>query len=263
MNVWALGDYHRFAKATVWDLGPLLVDACRIERGQRVLDVGAGSGNVAIRAAQAGADVVASDLTAENLEAGAAEAQALGATLDWVVADVQDLPFDSGSFDVVTSCFGAMFAPDHGATAREMLRVCRPGGTIGMLNFTPDGLGGRFFGMFARYLPAPPPGAQSPLLWGDQEHLTRLFGGAGGSLRMTLGTYVERASSPRAYCELFRTTFGPLVSLYAALADRPRERARLDRDFEDFAESANSATDGTAGFEYEYLLVIAQKAREP
>ena len=129
--MWALGDYHRFAKETVWELGPVLVEACGIAAGQRVLDVAAGTGNVAIRAAETGAEVVASDLTPENFEAGRREARACGVELEWVEADAEALPFDDGAFDVVTSSLGAMFAPDHQRVADELLRVCRPGGTIG------------------------------------------------------------------------------------------------------------------------------------
>src|SRR5919109_821451 len=142
---WALGDYHRFAKETVWERGAELVEACGIRAVQRVLDVAAGTGNTAIRAAEAGADVVASDLTPENFDAGRSEARARGVELEWVEADAQALPFADGEFDVVTSCLGAMFAPDHRKVADELLRVCRPGGTIGMINFTPEGLGGEFF----------------------------------------------------------------------------------------------------------------------
>ena len=127
--------------------------ACGIAAGQRVLDVAAGTGNVAIRAAEAGAQVVASDLTPENFEAGRREARARGVELEWVEADAEALPFGDGEFDVVTSSFGAMFAPDHQAVADELLRVCRPGGTIGMLNFTPEGLGGEFFELFGATRP--------------------------------------------------------------------------------------------------------------
>ncbi|MGH2778799.1 MAG: class I SAM-dependent methyltransferase [Actinomycetota bacterium] len=134
---WALGDYHKFARGTIWELGPVLVEACGISAGQRVLDVAAGTGNTAIRAAENGADVVASDLTPENFEAGRFEAKAHGVELEWVEADAEDLPFGDSEFDVVTSSFGAMFAPNHQAVADELMRVCRPGGTIGMLNFTP------------------------------------------------------------------------------------------------------------------------------
>ena len=137
-TVWALGDYHRFAKEMVWGVGPELVAACGIGPGQRVLDVAAGTGNVAIRAAEAGADVVASDLTPESLEAGRREAEERGVELEWVVADAQALPFADAEFDVVTSSFGAMFAPDHQKVADELLRACRPGGTIGLASFTPD-----------------------------------------------------------------------------------------------------------------------------
>src|SRR5918993_2630133 len=166
---WALGDYHRFAKATVWQRGVELVEACGISAGQRVLDVAAGTGNTAIRAAEAGARVVASDLTPANFEAGRREARARGVELEWVEADAEALPFGDGEFDVVTSLLGAMFAPDHEKVADELVRVCRPGGTIGMINFTPEGLAAEFFGLFARYAPAPPPGALPPILWGSEE----------------------------------------------------------------------------------------------
>ena len=181
-TVWALGDYHRFAKQMVWGVGPELVEACGIESGQSVLDVGAGTGNVAIRAAEAGANVVACDVTPESLAAGEREARERGVDVEWVVADAQALPFADGEFDVVTSSFGAMFAPDHQAVADELLRVCRPGGTIGMANFTPEGGVGEFFGVFAPYLPAPPPDALPPLLWGDEGHVQQLFGDRVASL---------------------------------------------------------------------------------
>ena len=256
--VWGLGDYHRFAKETVWGLGPVLVGACGIGPGHRVLDVAAGSGNVALRAAAAGADVVASDLTPENLEAGRREAEALGLDLEWVPADAQALPFEDGEFDAVTSSFGAMFAPDHHATARELLRVCRPGGVIGMVNFTPEGLGGRFFGVVAPYLPPPPAHALPPLLWGDEGHVRELFGDAVGSLSLTRDTYVERAASPNAYCELFEETFGPVVAIREG--SQPERVAAFDRDFLRFAVESNRSTAGhPAEYEYEYLLVVARK----
>ena len=197
----ALGDYHRFATETVWEVGPLLVEACGIGPGQRVLDVAAGTGNVAIRAAEAGARVVASDLTPENFGAGRREAAARSVALDWVEADVEALPFADGEFDVVTSCFGAMFAPDHDAVARELLRVCRRGGTIGLASFTPEGLGGSFFAALAPYMPPAPPGARPPLLWGSEDHVRALFGDAVEWLELTRRTYLERSPSPEAYVE--------------------------------------------------------------
>jgi SAM-dependent methyltransferase len=258
--MWALGDYHEFAKATVWGLGPVLVEACGVGPGQRVLDVAAGTGNVAIRAAEAGAAVVASDLTPENFEAGRREARACGVELEWVEADAQALPFADGEFDVVTSSLGAIFPPDHTAVAHELLRVCRPGGTVGMINFTPEGLAGDFFEVFARFAPAPPPGALPPVLWGDEEHVRALFGDAVESLELTRHEYVERSDSPEEYCEFFKRTFGPAVALFGALAGEPERAAALDRDFLEFATRSNRGPeDGPAEYPYEYLLVVARK----
>jgi SAM-dependent methyltransferase len=256
---WALGDYHRFAKATVWELGTVLVDACEVSPGQRVLDVAAGTGNTAIRAAEAGAEVVASDLTPENFDAGRREAKAHGVELEWVEADAEALPFGDGEFDVVTSSVGAIFAPDHQAVADEMVRVCRPGGTIGMVNFTPEGLISAFFGALAPYMPPPPPHALPPPLWGSEEHVRDLFGDRVELLEMTRRHYVERADSPRGYVELCKETFGPVVAIYASLAEDPERAAALDRDFLEFATRANSGPpEGPAEFRYEYLLVVAR-----
>ncbi len=258
-TVWALGDYHAFATATVWPLGPRLVEACGISHGQRVLDVATGTGNVAIRAAQAGARVVAADLTPENFEAGRREARAQGVEVEWVEGDAQALPFDDAEFDVVTSSLGAMFAPNHRAVADELVRVCRPGGTVGMLNFTPEGLAADFFGVFLPYAPPPPPGALPPLLWGREEHVRQLFGDRVESLALRRDEYVEQAASPRTYYELFRATFGPAVAIYASLADQPERAAALDRAFLDFVARANRGPGGgPARYHYEYLLVVAR-----
>jgi ubiquinone/menaquinone biosynthesis C-methylase UbiE len=263
-NAWALGDYHRFAKATVWERGAELVEACEIRAGQRVLDVAAGTGNSAIRAAEAGARVVASDLTPANFEAGRREARARGVDLEWVEADAEALQFADGEFDVVTSSFGAIFAPDHRAVADEMLRVCRPGGTIGMLNFTPEGLFTDFLAVFAPYAPPPPPGARSPALWGSEEHVRGLFGNRVEFLELSRREYAELAATPHEYVELFKQTFGPIVATYRTLADQPERSAALDRDFLEFAERANSGpAEGPAEYRYEYLLVIARPAARP
>ena len=258
--MWALGDYHRFALETVWELGPVLVEACGISAGQRVLDVAAGTGNVAIRAAEAGASVVASDLTPENFAAGRRAARERGVELDWVEADAEALPFADEEFDVATSSFGAMFAPNHQAVADELLRVCRPGGMIGMANFTPDGLGGAFFEGFARYAPPPPPHAQPSLLWGNEAHVRDLFGTRVEALRLDRREYVERAESPGAYVELFQETFGPTIALRGFLAGEPERAAEFDREFLEFAEWANrGAPGGPAEYHYEYLLVVARR----
>ena len=259
---WASGHYHRFAKETVWDQGPVLVEACRIGPGQRVLDVAAGTGNVGIRAAEAGADVVASDLTPENFEAGRREARERGVELEWVEADAEALPFADEEFDVVTSAFGAIFAPDHQQVAGELLRVCRPGGTVGMLNFTPEGLISDFFGALADYAPAPPPGAQPPPLWGSEVHVRKLFGDRVSSLEMTRRDYVERAASPQDYRDFCKEAFGPIAAMYADLADDPERAAALDRALLGFATRCNGGSaGGSAQYRYEYLLVVASKRR--
>lgn len=257
--VWAMGDYHRFAKATIWECGATLVEACGITAGDRVLDVAAGTGNTAIRAAEAGAEVVASDLTPENFEAGRREARERGVELDWVEADAEALPFEDDSFDVVTSSFGAIFAPDQQAVADEMLRVCRAGGRIGMLNFTPESLLTDFFGALAPYSP-PPPGEHPPTLWGSEERVRELFGAGLESLEMSRQHYVERVPTPADYVQLCKQTFGPVVAIFASLGDDPDRRAAADRDFLAFAEAANSGpAEGPAEYRYEYLLVLGRR----
>ena len=260
-SMWALGDYNRFTTELDSQLGRDLVEACAIGAGQRVLDVAAGSGNVAIRAAEAGADVVASDITVENMEAGEREASKRGVELEWVEGDAQGLPFDDGEFDVVTSSAGAMFAPDQQAVADELLRVCRPGGSIGMANFTPDGLAAEFFGVLGPYLPPPPPTAASPLLWGNEAHVRELFGDRASSLEASERELVETVSGPPVeYCEFYRQTFGPVVAAFASVEDDPERSAALDRAFVDFAASANAGPpEGPTELHFEYLLVLARK----
>lgn len=259
-RMWALGNYHRFATSTVWQLGPVLVEACGISRGQRVLDVATGTGNVAIRAAKAGATVVASDLTPENFDAGRGAARDEDVEIEWREADAEALPFDDGEFDVVTSCLGAMFAPNHRAVADELLRVCRSGGTIGMINFTPDGPGGEFFELLGRYAPPPPPpGALPPVLWGREEHVRMLLGDRLASLDMSRRGYVETASTPLEYWELFRDTFGPMVAILASLADQPERIASLQRDFLEFVTRwGRGGTSGQVEIAYGYLLVVGR-----
>jgi SAM-dependent methyltransferase len=256
-RMWELGDYHRFAKELIWGFGPELVAACGIGPGRRVLDVAAGTGNVGIRAAEAGADVVAVDITPENFEAGRREADARGVGLDWVEGDAAALPFPDDAFDVVTSSAGAIFAPDHRAVADEFVRVCRPGGTIGMINFTPGSMADEFFAVFARYAPAPPNGALPPILWGDESHVRDLLGDRVDALSLTRKSYVERSpAGPREFCDFYRATFGPVVALYSSL---PPDRVEaMDRDFLDFANRrGRTGADGRTEYEVEYLLVVA------
>jgi SAM-dependent methyltransferase len=250
--MWALGDYHKFATASIWDFGPLLVRACGIGPGQRVLDVAAGTGNVAIRAAEAGADVVASDLTPENFDAGRSEASAHGVELEWVEADAEALPFADGEFDVVTSAVGAIFAPHHRTVADELLRVCRPGGTIGLIAVVPSGAVLDLFEIFTRYEQAPLIGEESPLQWGTEEHVRELFGDRVESLSL------ERRSfdpNPLADLELFKAHHPVLVALHRDLAGQPDRAAALDRELADLAGRR-------LGESQEVLVIVARKRRD-
>lgn len=262
-GMWALGDYQRFATQLVWELGALLVEAAGVRPGQRVLDVATGSGNAALRAAEAGANVVASDLTPAHFAAGREIAREKGLALEWLEADAEYLPFEDEEFDVVLSCVGAIFAPRHQRVADELVRVCKRRGTIAMINFTPEGLAADFFGMFAPYMPPPRPGDLPPILWGSENHVARLFDER-LSLRTKRDSYVERAQSPQSYVEFFKRTFGPVVAIYQSLADKPQLVAELDQAFSRFAETNNTgASSGPAEYRYEYLLVIGEKLRLP
>ena len=261
-RIWALGDFPRIARETVVGTGEVLVEACAIEPGQRVLDVAAGAGNVALPAARAGARVVASDITTELLAAGRARAASEGLELDWVEADAQRLPFGDALFDVVVSSFGAMFAPDHVATARELLRVCRPGGTIGMLNWTPEGWVGGFFRTLAPFAAPPPPGAQPPSLWGHEPHVRQLLEPGCASLRFQRRVVaVDRFADPRALVDYYRANFGPVIAAFERLADEPERAAELERALLDHAVATNLAAAGEpARWEFEYLLVVGRRA---
>ena len=166
--MWASGDYPSMVETFLLPLGPRLVEACGIGPGMRVLDVAAGTGNASVPAARTGAEVVASDLTPELFEAGRARAEAAGVELEWVEADAESLPFEDESFDVVMSSIGAMFAPRHQLVADELVRVCRPGGTLALLSWTPEGMIGALFRTMGPFAPPPPPGAQPPPLWGGR-----------------------------------------------------------------------------------------------
>src|SRR5436189_1953683 len=202
--MWAFGDYPAVATDLVSELGPVLVGACEIQPGARVLDVAAGTGNAAIPAAEAGANVVASDLTPELLEAGQREAARRGTRLEWRQPDAEDLPFADGEFDTVMSCLGVMFAPYHQASADELIRVCRPGGRIGLVNWTPEGFIGQMFATMKPYAPPPPAGVQPPPLWGSEDHVRALYGDRVESVVATRrNLHVERFASPEEFREFF------------------------------------------------------------
>lgn len=257
--MWALGNYPAVATEIIQDLGPVLVAASAVQPGQRVLDVAAGSGNVAIPAALAGASVVASDLTPELFEAGRWLAADRGAELEWQQADAEALPFAEDEFDTVLSCVGVMFAPHHQASADELVRVCRPGGTIGLINWTPEGFIGQLFATMKPYAPPPPPGAQPPQLWGDEDHVRALLGDRVTDVTVRRQTVrVEHFDVPEDFREYFKTNYGPTIAVYRSLAADPDRVAALDNELADLARRYDVGT-GTTTLEWEYLLLTARK----
>ncbi|WCB94348.1 hypothetical protein DSM104299_03082 [Baekduia alba] len=258
--MWASGDYPAMVETFLLPLGPRLVAAAGIGAGRRVLDVAAGTGNAAIPAAQRGADVVASDLTPELLDAGRARADAAGVELEWAQADAEDLPFDDASFDVVISAIGAMFAPQHAATAAELARVCRPGGTIGLLSWTPEGTIGSLFEAIGPFAPAPPPGAQPPPLWGSEDHLRELFGDAVSWSTMTRETLQVTAFPERdAYAEHFKASYGPTIAARRNAVANGRE-AEFDAALAGVFADADRGAGGAARYELEYLIAVGTRA---
>ena len=258
--VWASGDYPSMVETFLLPLGPRLVEACGIGPGMRVLDVAAGTGNASIPAAQAGADVTASDLTPELLEAGRRRAGAAGLTLEWVEADAERLPFGDESFDVVMSSIGAMFAPRHEDVADELVRVCRPGGTIGLLSWTPEGMIGALFRTMGPFAPPPPPGAQPPPLWGSEEHLAGLFGTRVDFRTLTREMLeITAFERPREYGEHFKEKYGPTIAAQANARKSGRED-EFNEALDAFCDEWNRGTSDDARFEQEYLIAIGTRA---
>jgi SAM-dependent methyltransferase len=257
--MWALGDYPAVAAEIIPRLGTTLVEACGIKDGARVLDIAAGSGNAAIPAAMAGASVVACDLTPELLAAGRERAAGLGVTLEWREADAEALPFRDNEFDVVLSCVGVMFAPHHQLCANELLRVCRPGGTVGLISWTPEGFIGQMFATMKPYSPPPPPGAQPPPLWGSEDHLRELFSDRVEAMTTCRQTVtVDHFAAPEEFRDYFRDRYGPTVAAYRAIGDDVNRVAALDRDLAELARRHDRGTGATV-MDWEYLLAIARK----
>lgn len=255
--MWALGNYPAVATQVIPGMGAVLVEACGIRPGDRVLDVAAGSGNAAIPAALAGADVVASDLTPELMDAGRALATEWGARVEWQQGDAEALPYRDGEFDAVVSCVGVMFAPHHQASANELVRVCRPGGTIGLASWTPEGFIGQMFATMKPYAPPPPPGAQPPPLWGNEEHIRALFGDRVSDVVARRQTVtVDRFADGEEFRDFFKSNYGPTIAVYKAIADEPERVAALDHDFADLGRRYDQ---GGGTMEWEYLLFIARK----
>jgi SAM-dependent methyltransferase len=255
--MWASGDYPRLAAEVIGALGPALVGATGITAGQRVLDVAAGAGNAAVAAATAGAQVVASDLTPELFEAGRRAAARAGVEVDWQEADAESLPYPDAGFDAVISCVGVMFAPRHGVAAAELLRVCRPGGRIGLLSWTPAGFIGQMFATMKPYAPPPPPGAQPPPLWGDGDHVTALLGDRVTDVQAERRLLrVDRFPEPAACRDYFKALYGPTIAVYRSLAAEPERAAELDAALVDLVRRFDHGSAGTV-MDWEYLVVTA------
>ena len=257
--MWASGDYASMVETFLLPLGPRLVEACGIGPGMTVLDVAAGTGNASIPAAKRGARVTASDLTPELFDAGRDRASAEGVELDWIEADAENLAFEDESFDVVMSSIGAMFAPRHQAVADELVRVCSPGGTIGMLNWTSEGMIGALFRTMGPFAPPPPPGASPPPLWGGEDHMRELFGE-----RVDFHTLqrdmldITAFEHPHDYGEHFKEKYGPTIVARANAAKDGRE-AEFDQALNDFCDEWNRGAPDDARFEQEYLVAVGTR----
>ena len=259
--MWASGDYPAMVETFLLPLGPRLVEAAGITAGQRVLDVAAGTGNTSIPAAQTGASVVASDLTTELLEAGQRRPEAQGLdNLEWVTADAENLPFDSDAFDVVVSSIGVMFAPHHQQAADELVRVCKPGGTIGLMCWTPEGILGESLPHDEAVRAAAPAGRTAPAFVGSEEHLTGLFGERVEFHTLTREDLVITAfPQARGYGEHFKAYYGPTIAARKNAVANGQE-AEFDAALDVFCDTYSSGDDGAARFDQEYLIAVGTKA---
>jgi ubiquinone/menaquinone biosynthesis C-methylase UbiE len=248
---WGLGDYAVIG-TTLQIVGEMLCEAVDLHSGQHVLDVAAGNGNATLAAARRFAEVVSTDYVGALLARGQERARAERLEITFEEADAEVLPFVDGSFDVVLSTFGVMFTPDQEQAARELVRVCRPGGKIGLANWTPESFVGQVFGTIGRYIP-PPPGVKSPALWGTRARLDALFGPK-GSVAATSRNFVFRYRSPEHWIEIFRKYYGPVVNAFAAID--PAARDALEADLHGLILKFNTAVDGTMVVPSEYLEVV-------
>ena len=253
---WGTGDYAVIG-TTLQIVGEWLAEACDLKTDQRVLDVAAGNGNATLAAARRGCAVTSTDYVSSLLERGAERARAERLEVNFQTADVEALPFGDGDFDAVVSTFGVMFAPDHAKAAAEMARVVRPGGCIGLANWTPDSLIGRMFKVLGRYVP-PPAGVQPPSLWGTEAHLRDLFGTAAASVQTTPRHFNFRYRSASHFVDIFRTWYGPVNRAFAA--QTPAQAETLAAELVDLLNSLNRAGPGSLVVPSAYLEVVVTRA---
>jgi SAM-dependent methyltransferase len=242
-QMWASGDFHVIA-AIIQPTAEQLVDSADLHAGMRVLDVATGSGNAAIAAARLGCAVEGVDYVPELLERGRLRAAAEGYDIKFVEGDAEALPYADGQFDAVTTIFGSMFAPDHRQAAAELLRVTRPGGTIAVASWTPDGFIGQLLKTVGKHVP-PPAGVTSPILWGTEAHLQEIFGSGISSLSVTERTFTWRFTSAQALVDTFRTWYGPTFKAFAALGDSDAQAA-LEADLVALATTYDRLGDADA-----------------
>ncbi|HZP07971.1 class I SAM-dependent methyltransferase [Methyloceanibacter sp.] len=253
---WASGDYA-VVGTTLQIVGETLCEAVDLHAGERVLDVAAGNGNATLAAARRFAEVVSTDYVGTLLERGRERAKADRLPVTFLEADAENLPFETGTFDVVLSTFGVMFAPDHGKAASELVRVCRRGGRIGLANWTPESFIGRLFKLVGQYVPSAP-GVKSPVLWGTRDYLKGLVG-TEASVAAENRTFAFRYRSPEHWIEIFRNYYGPVHKAFAAI--EPNARISLESDLMALIAEFNVADDKTMVVPSEYLEVVIVKAR--
>jgi SAM-dependent methyltransferase len=254
-KTWASGDYARVA-TTLTLMSERLCEAVDLEPGERVLDVATGSGNTALAAARRWCDVVAVDYVPSLLEHGRQRAAVDRLDVTFMEGDAENLQFPDASFDVVLSTVGAMFAPNQERTASELLRVCRPGGRIGMANWTAAGFAGDLFRTTGKRLP-PPPGLRPPTDWGEEARLEELFGSGASSIEVKRRDHMLRYPSPGYFVDYFRTNFGPTKTAFEALDEAGR--AEYERDLLDVVARFNRSTSGAMVVPGEYLEVVVSR----
>jgi SAM-dependent methyltransferase len=254
---WAAGEYDRVADL-IWEVGERIVQRVGVGPGEDVLDLACGTGNAAVRAAQAGGRVVGVDITPELFDAARERAAAAGVEVEWMQGDAEALPFGDETFDIVLSTFGALWVPRHQVTAHEIARVLRRTGRIGLTNWTPEGAGGEFFEITRRYLPPAPPVASPPELWGSEEHVRELFADTGIELAFAREEVVWRFDSLTDAVETFNATLGPLVKAREILEPEGRW-LELREEITDWFEQGNSSGTDAVALPVEYLVVLGQK----
>jgi SAM-dependent methyltransferase len=252
---WSTGNYA-VVGSTLQIVGENLCEALDLRSGARVLDVAAGNGNATLAAARRWCNVTSTDYVSSLLESGRTRAQAEGHAIQFQEADAENLPFPDSSFDVVMSTFGVMFTPDQDKAASELARVCRPGGRIGLANWTPDSFIGQLFKMIGKYIP-PAPGVKSPALWGTKARLEELFGKIAQEIRATGREFVFRYHSPMHWIDVFRTYYGPMNRTFGALD--AQKQAAFSHELLALMENRNRSGDRTLVLPSEYLEVVIER----